>query len=118
MFLDDVSESTRYVSLTLYLRLHFLNAEIDLCRVPTSKELLDISQRIFGQWKFVARYLDVGDTIDMISENARGDVKEQAYLMLSTWKERQGKDASVEHLCKSLVAVGLKSTAEKVFGYY
>ena len=54
----------------------------------------------------------------MISENARGDVKEQAYQMLSTWKERQGKDASVEDLCKSLVAVGLKSTAEKVFGYY
>ena len=115
---SPMSPEGKSISITTIF-VHFLvNSESDLRRVPTDRELLDVSLHIFSNWKFIALYLDVGkDAIDAISEDTKGNVKEQAYQMLSTWKERQGETASINNLCKALVAMGQKGTAEKVFRY-
>ena len=49
------------------------------------------------------------------SVDAKGDVREQAYKMLSIWKECKGDAATVEELCKALDSVSLKAAAKKVF---
>ena len=66
----------------------------------------------------MARYLDVEEK-DVIaaSVDAKGDVREQAYQMLSIWKECQSDAATVKELCKALESVSLKATARKVFRY-
>ena len=65
----------------------------------------------------MARYRDVEEKDVAASVDAKGDVREQAYQMLSIWKECKGDAATVLELCKVLESVSLKATANKVFRY-
>ena len=66
----------------------------------------------------MARYLDVEEkNVIAASVDAKGDVREQAYQMLSIWKECKGDAATVKELCKALESASLKATVIKMFRY-
>ena len=95
-----------------------MHADDELSRIPTGQEILSLSKEIVGKWKFIARRLDFANgDITEIAENEKGDVREQAYQMLTKWKKRNGNAASVKELCKALEKEDLKATAQKVYGY-
>eukprot|EP00118_Oscarella_pearsei_P015881 m.147075 g.147075 ORF g.147075 m.147075 type:complete len:100 (+) comp38462_c0_seq1:204-503(+) len=82
-------------------------------RTPTDSQLSRLSRKISINWKHLARILEVPkNAIEQISKNYHDDVREQAFQMLSWWKENSGKSASVDCLCSVLLDENLKTATE------
>ncbi|XP_074654609.1 receptor-interacting serine/threonine-protein kinase 1-like isoform X2 [Tubulanus polymorphus] len=67
-------------------------------------DLLAIQGLIGIDWKRLGRYLKIDESdIKCISEDYRGDTKEQAYQMLLLWrKTREGGEATVSMVAQAL----------------
>ena len=66
--------------------------------------LIDLAFDVSNTWKKLARApaLGLGDDVDTISENYSGNVVEQAYRMLLSWKQGNGASATLQVLSEAL----------------
>lgn len=64
--------------------------------------LINLAFDLSGDWKKLARVLDLADDVQRICEDYRRNVFEQAYRMLQTWKQRNGSLATYQVLGKAL----------------
>ena len=63
-------------------------------------------------WKNLARELDVSEAdIANIRHNNSNELKEQAYQMLEHWKQKEGKEATVEYLQQALLRSSMTAAA-------
>ncbi|KAJ8050433.1 Receptor-interacting serine/threonine-protein kinase 1 [Holothuria leucospilota] len=70
--------------------------------VPNSI-LLDLSRKITGEWKNIARCLELSEgTINHISVDQSNNVQEQIYQMLVSWKQSKGQLATYGVLSQAL----------------
>ena len=84
-------------------------------RKPTTRQLLNLSEKICGLWKFVARRLELENkVIDMIHKNHSPDTRECAYQMLEAWKEEKDQNATVEVLHEALLEERLNTIAKEM----
>ncbi|XP_065838343.1 uncharacterized protein [Oscarella lobularis] len=109
-FFDETDDETESPSLRQ-------GAGDNLSQVPNTEELIKVSRRITREWKFVARSLKVDeDKISEVTEDEKGNVREQAYKILYHWK-KSSKDASVKILCEALIENDLYAAAKEIFNY-
>lgn len=65
--------------------------------------LLDLSRKITGEWKNIARCLELSEgTINHISVDQSNNVQEQIYQMLVSWKQSKGQLATYGVLSQAL----------------
>lgn len=85
-------------------------------KVPSEKELHDLSKDILAEWKSLGRELNVENREIMKIQKDHinyDDIEEKAFAMLIKWKEKYGDMANYGTLCKALKNIGLVSTAQK-----
>ena len=56
--------------------------------------LMMVAEQIGSDWKALGRELDISDRDLNTIQNENDDEKEQAFVTLHTWAEREGKDAT------------------------
>ena len=75
----------------------------------------ELSKHIGGDWKALARELGLSKTdIDAIEYDNHFSMKDQVFEFFYKWKQRQGKDASVQKLIDGLKAAKLEEQLKKM----
>jgi len=64
--------------------------------------LINLALDLSSSWKKLARALGLGDKVERIIEDNRGNVSEQAYRMLLNWKQSNGSLATLQVLGEAL----------------
>ena len=80
--------------------------------------LINLALDLSSSWKKLTRALGVGDEVERIIEDNRGNVSEQAYRMLLNWKQSNGSLATLQVLGEALKkrTVLRKDLAQKYCG--
>ena len=58
--------------------------------------LWDVSKQVGDQWQDLGMELGLSERELRVMERENDDKQEQAFVMLHTWAEREGKDATSE----------------------
>ena len=75
----------------------------------------ELSEHIGGDWKALARELGLSKTdIDAIEYDNRLSMKDQIFEFFYKWKQREGKDVSVQKLIDGLKAAKLEEQLKKM----
>ena len=80
---------------------------------PDEKQ--DLSKRIAGYWKHIARRLEVPNEDITIIENNNRRCEDQASEMILKWEELVRETATIGAMCKALLKEGKKKTAGDTF---
>ena len=77
--------------------------------------LINLALDLSTTWKMLARALALEGEVERIKEDNRGNVSEQAYRMLLTWKQKKGSLATLQVLGEALKkpTVSRKDLAQK-----
>ena len=77
----------------------------------------ELSKHIGGDWKALARELGLSKTdTDAIEYDNPLSMKDQIFEFFYKWKQREGKDASVQKLIDGLKAEKLEGQLKKMHG--
>ena len=77
--------------------------------------LINLALDLSSTWKKLARALALEHEVETIKDDNKGNVSEQAYRMLLTWKQRNGSLATLQVLGEALKksTVSRKDLAQK-----
>ena len=87
-------------------------------KVVTEKQVAYVSDEVWTCWRQLAPRLKIAESkIHNIDEENEGNwYKAQALLIV--WKQKEGKNATVDRLADVLEKIGKRSIAEKLLGEY
>ena len=102
----------------LILMTFVVAADIEEC--PSNVQLRHLSRRIKAKWKDVARCLRPPSfqsyDIDDIEYEYLRSLSDQSAVMLERWCKEHGRQATIRHLCETLLDAECRLHAEEVFG--
>ena len=102
----------RWRDWSLSISIVFLFAEIKRGS-PTSDELEGLSERISDKWKRLGRKLKFRKAQITEHDKSNETLYEKAYNLLTSWKERDGSDATYRVLHKALSDVERRDLAQE-----
>ena len=83
--------------------------------LDTEAFIKELSEHIGGDWKALARELGLSKTdVDAIKYDNRLSMKDQIFEFFYKWKQREGKDVSVQKLIDGLKAAKLEEQLKKM----
>ncbi|XP_071954021.1 uncharacterized protein [Antedon mediterranea] len=116
---DASAQNLNFASITVRKKYTFLQ---DPVMSPTSAHmraelrLMDIARQIGTDWQRLGRELKILEKDLHTIENENDVISEQAFVMLHTWSEKAGPDATSERLEAALQAIGHGEIAEECLG--
>uniref|UniRef100_A0A1A8GGP9 THO complex 1 n=1 Tax=Nothobranchius korthausae TaxID=1143690 RepID=A0A1A8GGP9_9TELE len=81
-------------------------------KLVTNQQMDDIAAKLGAQWKTLASHLEMKAAELREIETDSEDVEMQAKLLLVSWQDREGTQATVENLVSALNAAGFSQIAD------
>lgn len=83
-------------------------------KLVTNQQMDEIAAKLGAQWKTLASQLEMKAAELREIETDSEDVDMQAKLLLVTWQDREGTQATVENLVSALNAAGFSQVADSL----
>ncbi|KAM9322177.1 THO complex subunit 1 [Pholidichthys leucotaenia] len=83
-------------------------------KLVTNQQMDDVAAKLGAQWKTLASHLEMKAAELREIETDSEDVEMQAKLLLVTWQDREGTQATVENLVTALNAAGFSQIADSL----
>uniref|UniRef100_A0A8C6LMF0 THO complex subunit 1 n=1 Tax=Nothobranchius furzeri TaxID=105023 RepID=A0A8C6LMF0_NOTFU len=91
---------------------NLLKESNDSDKLVTNQQMDDIAAKLGAQWKTLASHLEMKAAELREIETDSEDVEMQAKLLLVSWQDREGTQATVENLVSALNAAGFSQIAD------